>query len=139
MRALVEIVRGQLKASGRTQETLAQAVGISDGFLSEILNGRKAPPQDLLTNWSTWTNALGLAGAAAEEFADALHVAAAMYYAPRVEQVIARMQEKVAEALKWREECDRRIERARQALDLIDPPKPTRVEAPAAPPDGPAR
>ena len=50
-----------------TMESFAKQVGLTKGFLSKVRNGKKPPPIDRLESWA---DALGLRGAARQEFID---------------------------------------------------------------------
>lgn len=131
MRTLADIVRGKLRSKGWQQETFAEFLDMSPSYLSEVLNGKKAPSPEHVRDPAKWIDGLGLTGAEADELTEALSVAAAVYYAPRIGPMIERLEAKAAEAEKWKAECDRRITRARQALDLIDQTRePPRVAEP---------
>ncbi len=129
MRTLSDIVRGRLKAKGWTQERLAEFLEISTTFLSDILNGRRAPATEAIADWSRWADGLDLTGPEADELGDALHLAAAVYYGPRVGVILERLEAETARAKAFEEECRHRLRRARHALDLMDPPEVIRGRA----------
>jgi hypothetical protein len=66
------LLKHHISASGRSLSAWARAVGITQGFASNLLAGRRTPP---LGELETWADSLGLAGEERQRFIDLAAIA----------------------------------------------------------------
>ncbi|TVR11401.1 MAG: XRE family transcriptional regulator [Planctomycetota bacterium] len=65
------MLRKTLEDKGLTQTTFAQSVNADQGFVSQVINGRRRPP---LGHVETWATALDLKGPERDAFLLAAHL-----------------------------------------------------------------
>jgi transcriptional regulator with XRE-family HTH domain len=110
------LIRGRLQVLGISQVELAQRVKLTAETVSRIMTGRHPVPVD---SADVWADALDFTGGDdREQFLDVLHLSAA---GPRVRALYEREMNARVTAENFRNECQHRIRRARQVLDLMDP------------------
>ncbi len=115
MLSLRELVRERLQALGIRQQDLAGRLDIDPGQLSGVLTGQRSPPLDKAAEWA---RALDLAGAAAEDLVDAMHLAAAT---ERVRDLVDRLQNKADSAVETLARYRDRVGEVLYILTYIEP------------------
>lgn len=110
-----DLVDARLDALGLQQKDLAMRLGTDPARLSKVMVGRIAVPIEEAPQWAA---ALNYAGVEAEQFVDAMHIAAA---SERVHALVDALRTQVVDLTTLLERYRSRVGEARFLLDHAEP------------------